>query len=65
MGAVKLCPLCGTHDDTQELAFQCPEVLTNIQMGAQYSDLFASDVTLEVADTLEKIEKLRKTRNVS
>ena len=65
MGTVKLCPLCGTHDDTQELAFQCPEVLTNIQMGAQYSDVFASDVTLEVADTLEKMEKLRKTRNVS
>ena len=31
-------------------------------MRFNYSDLFASDVSLEAADTLEKMEKLRKTK---
>ena len=59
-GQVKLCPLCGHHDDTQTLSFICPKVGAKIEIMDEYEDIFKSKITPSLANTLTQIMKLRK-----
>ena len=59
-GQVKLCPLCGQHDDTQILSFKCPKVTAGIEIIDDYEDIFKFKITHTLANTLTQIMKLRK-----
>ena len=56
---IQLCPLCGRHDDEQQLSFQCPVVMSSIDSDAEYDDLFKSRVSKLVLEKLIDIDKLR------
>ena len=56
---IQLCPLCGRHDDEQQLSFQCPVVMSSIDNDAEYDDLFKSRVSKLVLEKLIDIDKLR------
>ena len=55
-----ICPLCQLHYDSQNLAFQCPVVNTNIKVNGKYEDIFKEDIPKEVAITICKIVKFRE-----
>ena len=37
-GQVKLCPLCGQHDDNKDLSFKCQKVIEHIEIFGKYED---------------------------
>ena len=57
---VDFCPLCATHGDFQELSFQCPEILRQIEVTENYENIFGSKISLKLAKTLDEISRLRK-----
>ena len=59
-GPVELCPLCGQHEDLQNLCFQCPVVLENVRIKGKYEEIFEPNITLTLAKTLSEIAKMRK-----
>ena len=59
-GQVKICPLCGHHDDTQTLSFICPKVRAKFDIMDEYEDIFKSKITPTLANTLTQIMNLRK-----
>ena len=59
-GHVKPCPLCGQHEDTQILSFNCPKVVHKIEIVDEYEDIFKAKITHNLANTLTQIMKLRK-----
>ena len=59
------CPLCGNHDDEQDLSFRCQKVITGINNNSVYEDIFQTKVTKSVVDKLIAIEKLRADSSVS
>ena len=61
-GQVKLCPLCGQHDDTQNWSFKCQKVNENIEIIGEYEDIFESEITPSLANTVTQIMKLRETQ---
>ena len=61
-GQVKLCPLCGRHDDTQNWSFKCQKVNENIEIIGRYEDIFESEITPSLANTVTQIMKLRETQ---
>ena len=54
-GGSKVCPLCSSHEDDQRFCFKCP----GIDSSHEYEDIFADNVTSEVAAKLEEIERKR------
>ena len=57
---MKLCPLCGQHDDTQNLSFKCQKVKEKVEVIGDYEDIFKSTITPYLENTLTQIMKLRK-----
>ena len=55
----KQCPLCFTHLDNQQGAFQCPKIIPNLGKG-KYEEIFLSDIPLYLIKNLETIEKIRE-----
>ena len=55
-----ICPLCQLHYDSQNLAFQCQVVNTNIMVNGKYEDIFKEDIPKEVAITICNIVKFRE-----
>ena len=55
----KLCPLCLTHLDNQQGAFQCPIILPSLGKG-KYNELFASEIPMHLLNDLRTIEKIRE-----
>ena len=53
-GPLDPCPLCGEHQDLQELSFQCPEVLDKIKVNEDYDNIFEPKISRELAKNLQK-----------
>ena len=34
------CPLCGSHDDEQQLSFTCPVVMNSVKIDANYEEIY-------------------------
>ena len=54
------CPLCLVHLDCQSVSFNCPVVKENICIKGKYDQIFAGDITPELAQTLIDIDKFCK-----
>ena len=54
------CPVCHSHSDTQELAFQCSFLQKQIAISDDYSDIFTDAIDKNLAKTLIKIEEIRE-----
>ena len=59
-GPLKLCPLCGSHLDTQAMSFQCSEIRKKVRISIKYETIFKPEVPLETAKTLQEILKIRE-----
>ena len=59
LAGVKLCHLCGSHEDRQDLSFSCPEVMKNLVIRQKYKDIFSSKISSELVKDLMSIEKIR------
>ena len=56
-----MCPLCGTHRDTQLLGFrQCPKLAEYITIKGEYEDIHRGNISTDLAQTLVKIENFRQ-----
>ena len=55
-----LCSLCGTHLDSQVMAFNCPKLKIDISIRGRYEDLFMEDIPTEVVQTIMDIMSYRK-----
>ena len=58
-GGPKLCPLCSTHLDNQQMAFMCPEIKPNLGKG-KYEALFRDEIPMETIENLRIITKSRQ-----
>ena len=59
-GPLKPCPLCGIHFDTQAMSFQCGKVKDKLKISENYETIFKEDISLEMANTLQQILKIRE-----
>ena len=48
----KLCPLCLTHLDNQQMSFSCPKIKANLNTKGKYEALFISEIPLETVENL-------------
>ena len=55
----KLCPLCLTHLDNQQMSFSCPKIKPNLNTKGKYETLFRSEIPLETIENLRMISKIR------
>ena len=39
-GPLESCPLCGNHEDLQELCFKCPGIVKTIKVDQEYENIF-------------------------
>ena len=62
-GPPEPCPLCGSHEDTQQMSFQCPVILGQMEVTEEYENIFEKKISQPLARTLGKILKLRKKKN--
>ena len=53
------CPLCGSHDDEQQLSFTCPVVMKSVKIDANYEEIYQPKVQKYVVEKLKEIDKLR------
>ena len=60
LGPPDLCPLCGKHEDVQEMSFKCPKVLEEIEISDGYMNIFENNISQKLAKTLSKILELRR-----
>ena len=56
---IKMCPLCDSHEDLQCLSFQCPVIIEKVNPRYKYETIFLSVIPVSLAETLEKIDKVR------
>ena len=56
---LKPCPLCFLHLDCQPMTFQCPLIKENVTIKGKYSDIFQSDVSSDIAKTIQSIQEFR------
>ena len=61
-GGPKLCPLCSTHLDNQQMAFRCPEILPQLNKKGKYEGLFRTEIPLETVQNLRIISELRNEK---
>ena len=59
-GGVAICPLCNNHLDNQAMSFQCPALKSLININCGITDIYKEDVTLEAAQTVTQIIKIRE-----
>ena len=50
--ALVQCPLCLNHFDSQEMAFQCPKLKSEMELEGIYQDIFKDDISVSLAKTL-------------
>ena len=61
-----LCPLCYTHLDSQKMCYEnCPVLRQNIKISGSYNQIFDTSVSIEVVQTLSRIDRLRDENIVS
>lgn len=54
------CPLCFIQLDTQAHCVQCPEIIKNMKIEGNYSDIFGEKIPSNISRTLLKISKFRE-----
>ena len=64
-GEFKMCPFCHSHFDNQKMEFQCENMKKGGTIKGIYDDIFKNDVTIDIMETLIKIEELREKLNTS
>ena len=60
-----MCPFCHSHFESQKMAFQCEKMKKGGTIKGIYDDIFKNDVTIEIMETLIKIEELREKLETS
>ena len=55
-----MCPLCHKHFDSQKFSFQCEFFRDKLEIKCNMSDLYSDNVTVETAQTIDKMMKLRE-----
>ena len=60
LGPPDPCPLCGKHEDVQEMLFQCPKVIEEIEPTDDYMNIFGEKISHKLAKTASKIMDMRK-----
>ena len=55
-----LCPLCYSHIDSQALCYSCSVIKENVDLSGQYSDIFETDISEDVIQCFQYIEKYRE-----
>ena len=58
-GPLKICPLCGIHNDTQSMSFQCSKVKEQVDINEKYEDIFKEDISFNMSRILQAILKIR------
>lgn len=64
-GPPEPCPLCGRHDDNQEMSFQCPKVLGKISISEDYFNIFENKISLNLAKAITAIMELRRKEEMN
>jgi hypothetical protein len=64
-GPPEPCPLCGRHDDNQEMSFQCPKVLGKISISEDYFNIFKNKISLNLAKAITAIMELRRKEEMN
>ena len=54
------CPLCLFHMDTQSMAFQCPQLISEGLINGNLQDIFSENIPMELVNTLTKIVSYRE-----
>ena len=55
-----VCPLCGTHEDSQTWATKCPAMRNEITDNYDLGKCFEEDITTEAANNLDHVMNIRK-----
>ena len=57
-----ICPVCRSHNDSQDNSFTCKVITNKITIKGNYKDIFLStgQELPELVETLTQIEQLRK-----
>ena len=53
------CPICFLHLDNQPMALQCPKMKTEVKVLGKYEDIFDSNISMDIVNTICDIMKLR------
>ena len=61
-GGPKLCPLCSTHLDNQQMAFRCPEISPHLNKKGKYEGVFRSEIPLDTVQNLRIITEIRNKK---
>ena len=56
-----LCPLCLTHQDEEDLSFQCPVIKTLVDLQCSFNSVFKSIIEYTTVETLRKIDDTRNS----
>jgi hypothetical protein len=59
-GPPEPCPLCGQHDDLQDLCFQCPVVIGKLELTEKYENIYEKNISKRLARILIKIVEMRR-----
>ena len=59
-GPPEPCPLCGQHDDLQDLCFQCPVVIGKLELTDKYENIYEKNISKRLARILIKIVEMRR-----
>ena len=55
-----ICPLCRSHADSQAWCLQCPAMMKELSSSVKLDGIYGDEVTIETAETIEEIMKIRK-----
>ena len=58
----KLCPVCQTHLDNQQLAFTCPEISPKLKDIGKYENIFKDNVSEETIQNIRMITMIREDK---
>ena len=62
----RICPLCGTHPDSQSYSFECSTIKENINIVGRYEDIFSEKIPASLGKTINEIMQFReKTSTLS
>ena len=57
---LKLCPLCHSHLDSQNLSFQCKKMNNAMEIKCQPNSIYFNNIEITTAETITKMEKVRE-----
>ena len=55
-----MCPVCKDNPDTQMHSFECKVLSESLKMDGNYVDIFSPKIEQNLAETLERILKMRE-----